>query len=332
MQCYRPVMLTFDNYYFKRGIKNNKTSMFVPCGKCLACLSQKSREWTMRLSHEWSYYNERNSIFLTLTYDNQHLPDNYSLNRRDVQLYLKRLRKAGLNFKYLCAGEYGFKYGRPHYHLIVFGIRNENHLEIRKVNKSNKARYKIDKLLYDKWNKGGIVIGYCSKESIQYCSQYTLKGFHTYLNRKDYFLLYKREKPYRVMSKGIGKRYALDNKLSLYESLYILYNNIKVSIPRSYLKWIDKSGLYIIDKIKEYSLIKADDDIQTLYSNYNITPMTMFDFYDINDYYDISKHPKLYKIFQNRCLVKEFKYISRHEKYLNKKLGYMSLNFVEEIA
>lgn len=53
--------------------------------------------------------NQRNSIFLTLTYDNNHIPYNYSLNRRYVQLYLKRLRKTGLKFKYLCAGEYGFK-------------------------------------------------------------------------------------------------------------------------------------------------------------------------------------------------------------------------------
>lgn len=126
--------------------------MTVPCGKCLACLSQKSREWTMRLSHEWYYYNQRNSIFLTLTYDNNHIPDNYSLNRRDVQLYLKRLRKAGLKFKYLCAGEYGFKYGRPHYHLIIFGIKNADYMAIRKVNKFNPTKYEIDKILYQKWN------------------------------------------------------------------------------------------------------------------------------------------------------------------------------------
>lgn len=60
--------------------------------------------------------------------------------------------------------------------------------------------------------------------------------------------------------------------------------------------------------------------------------MTWNDFEVFDDYFHIFNHPKLYRIFENKCMTKEFKYLKRHEEYLNKKRGYLELNFVEEIA
>ena len=93
-----------------------------PCGQCMACRLNKQREKAMRIGHELQYHKE--SVFITLTYDPEHLPENGSLVKSDVQKFLKRLRKRlGVErVRYFLCGEYGELGNRPHYHLIVFGL------------------------------------------------------------------------------------------------------------------------------------------------------------------------------------------------------------------
>ena len=73
-------------------------------------------------------YMHRHSIFATLTYADEELPDNETLDKRDAQLFLKRLRNRLVReddprtFRYFLAGEYGDRFGRPHYHAILFGL------------------------------------------------------------------------------------------------------------------------------------------------------------------------------------------------------------------
>lgn len=71
--------------------------------------------------HE-SQLHEHNCV-VTLTYDDAHLPALRSLVPRDLQLFMKRLRKAfsGKRIRFFAAGEYGDKFGRPHYHICLFG-------------------------------------------------------------------------------------------------------------------------------------------------------------------------------------------------------------------
>lgn len=333
MMCYSPIRLDTNQYFLKHGvILSHKKFFSVPCGKCLACLSQKAKEWTMRLSHEWYYYNENTSMFITLTYDNENIPSDYGLHKRDIQLFMKRLRKEldkeNIKVKYFVAGEYGFQKKRPHYHMILFGMPNVSSELIRDVNKYSvdyklKGQYKLsryDRLLWNKWKKGNIRIGYCSLQSLQYCSLYTLKGNHIVINRKEYKELYGKEKPYRAVSKGIGKRYVIENKLNLVENLKINYNGVDTSIPRSYLNWLEKENIDIRDKLKEQQLEKIDKEIQYLYKEFDLKSLGIFDFEYIEDYYDLTNHTKLYKIYENRLITKRFKYESRHEKYKLQKL------------
>ena len=115
MQCLKPIKIYVNEEHGKLNLG---------CGKCLACRIQKRKEWSMRLWHELAYHDK--SVFLTLTYDNNHMPDNESLRLRDLQLFFKRLRKS-LNksnsnpIKYFACGEYGTSTLRPHYHAIVYG-------------------------------------------------------------------------------------------------------------------------------------------------------------------------------------------------------------------
>ena len=108
----------------------------VPCGHCIGCRLEYSRQWANRCLLELDYHSS--AYFVTLTYDNSHVrrtlyadPDTgeaaeaYTLAKRDFQLFMKRLRKAfpDQKIRYFAAGEYGSETFRPHYHAILFGLK-----------------------------------------------------------------------------------------------------------------------------------------------------------------------------------------------------------------
>lgn len=105
----------------------------VPCGKCPACLTNRKQLWTHRIMLE-SYLHENNS-FVTLTYNDDHFPENSSLNFDHLKKFFHRLRKRfpPKTYRYYAIGEYGTsgdrkasKYGiNPHYHICLFGIGEE---------------------------------------------------------------------------------------------------------------------------------------------------------------------------------------------------------------
>ena len=108
MQCLSPVTV-------KRldGIQS------FPCGKCLACLTNRRRDWVIRLKYELK--RSSSALFLTLTYDEEHIPE-CGVNKEDVQKFLKRLRKGVPDHKlrYFLVSEYGSHTERAHYHMILF--------------------------------------------------------------------------------------------------------------------------------------------------------------------------------------------------------------------
>lgn len=92
-----------------------------PCGNCLPCRLYKRLVWTSRIMLESK--SHKVSSFLTLTYSDENLPPRHSLRPDDLRLWLYRFRNAAPRpFRYMAVGEYGDLYGRPHYHLVVFGL------------------------------------------------------------------------------------------------------------------------------------------------------------------------------------------------------------------
>ena len=85
----------------------------LPCGKCLSCKLDYAKEWALRITHEASLLEE--NCFITLTYNNEHLPEDKSVHRSEVQNFLKRLRKkiAPRKIKTFYCGEYGDQNLRP---------------------------------------------------------------------------------------------------------------------------------------------------------------------------------------------------------------------------
>lgn len=160
----------------------------IPCGQCLGCRLERARQWAIRIMCEKQCHDE--SCFITLTYDNKHLPANGSLVQRDVTLFIKRLRKwidsihPGKQVRYFYCGEYGTKTFRPHYHLILFGYSfldidpdNPRKFKYKEFYKNGKFGDKlwISSQLQSLWQKGYCPFGDVSFDSASYVARYILK-------------------------------------------------------------------------------------------------------------------------------------------------------------
>lgn len=141
-----------------RYVKDKQGSIHaVPCGQCVECLKKRRRDWSFRLVQEWR--DAAMAHFITLTYDDEHMPDGASLSKRDLQLFMKRLRKrySGLNIRYYVAGEYGPTTNRPHYHGIFYNLpddMDEVYLSVLKA-----------------WQKGNISVFPANEKTINYVTK-----------------------------------------------------------------------------------------------------------------------------------------------------------------
>lgn len=179
MKCTRPRKVYLSD---PSGYKCYKVPLLVPCGKCLACRINKKREWKQRILHE--FHTSENAYFVSLTYDEEHLPFNSygvpSVSKDDVQKFFKRLRKEypSSKIRYFLNSEYG-ELGRPHYHAIIFNfpedalrpckdfVKGDPLFVKGKVGKSMCNRH-----LNDIWQKGFCTIGYVTPGRCGYTADY----------------------------------------------------------------------------------------------------------------------------------------------------------------
>lgn len=187
MTCYNPLLafqsrnggsLVFDEakaekYFADEGYRR----LHVPCGKCIGCRLAHSASWGARAWQESTMHSE--SCFLTLTFAPEHLPADGCVSKRDIQLFMKRLRKfvSPVRVRYLACGEYGSKHLRPHYHLVIFGYNFPDRY-LFQYNKRTHSKYYRSSSLEKLWPFGHCIIGNVSFESCSYVARYTLKkGF-----------------------------------------------------------------------------------------------------------------------------------------------------------
>lgn len=194
------------------GFTTSKTQAFedkpmqVPCGSCLDCRMEHARQWAVRCMHEASCH-ERN-CFVTLTYDNENLPANMSVNVRVWQLFAKKLRKRLGRFRFFHCGEYGDLRNRPHYHALIFG-QDFGDKKFWKMSKSGEPLY-TSKMLSDTWGLGFCSVGSVSFQSARYVASYVNKKIKTsgkfsrvnYDYRSQKYLEVENE--YGTMSRGEG--------------------------------------------------------------------------------------------------------------------------------
>lgn len=151
----------------------------VPCGQCVGCRLERSRQWAVRCVHEASLWEA--NCFLTLTYAPEHLPALGSLDKRDFQLFMKRLRERVGFFdvslwqwlpRYFHCGEYGERNGRPHYHACLFGFDFPDRVLFKTV---RGVRLYTSVLLDEVWGLGQSTIGDVTFESAAYVARYVMK-------------------------------------------------------------------------------------------------------------------------------------------------------------
>jgi len=173
MPCYRPITawkppdggaVSFRELRDHREIE-------LPCGRCIGCRIEKRDAWAFRCLAE-SRLHQANS-FVTLTYDDEHLPAHGSLSHRDWQLFAKRLRKRAGPFRFFMCGEYGEQFGRPHFHALIFGYGFPDRVKCNSLH--SKHDLYTSALLDAAWGKGRAVIGEVSYESARYCAVYATK-------------------------------------------------------------------------------------------------------------------------------------------------------------
>lgn len=256
----------------------------LPCGNCIGCRMDYSRSWMARITKEASLY--KNNCFLTLTYNNENLPTREIINKetgelitghplvkRDIQLFIKKLRrqydyhfgKKGIRF-YAC-GEYGGKFGRPHYHLAMFNIDSTAFGDIKLIgtNKNGDGLFTSPKI-EEIWGKGIIAIGDLTPQSAAYIARYMLKK-QKGAQKKWYYESRGIIQEYSTMSTkpGISRMWYEENKDKywLSDEIYIPKRNAKperIKTPAYYDKLLEaEKGIEAIQKIKEARQKKAEE-------------------------------------------------------------------------
>jgi hypothetical protein len=211
----------------------------------------------MRCVHEAALHED--NCFLTLTYEDRKLPESGSLDHKDFQDFMKRLRRRyePRKIKYYMCGEYGEDTKRPHYHACLFNFDFADKTIYKTQNGFN--LYNSD-TLHDLWGHGYCVIGDVTFDSAAYVARYIMKK----INGDAADLHYGDLKPeYNAMSNGIGKEWFNKFKDDVFPGDFVVMNGKKVAVPKYYEMLLDKDDpdlLKLLKARRKYELTKIDEE------------------------------------------------------------------------
>lgn len=236
MPCYGPLAAYYPKsdaptkrLVFKKADSETGIAIMVPCGKCIGCKLEHSRQWAIRCMHEKRMHTH--SAFLTLTYSNDRLPRGGTLLKRDLQLFMKRYRKiAGNGVRFFACGEYGEKTNRPHYHVLLL---NTDFMDRRLIKSGSQYPLFTSVVLSQLWTAGSHAIGDVNFESAAYVARYCTKKI-TGPKAADHYK--GREPEFLVMSRrpGIGTTYISKYQSEMYTHDNVIVNGVASSLPRFY--------------------------------------------------------------------------------------------------
>lgn len=258
MPCYYPL----DAWKFKGTVafRPPGQKLRIPCGQCIGCRLERSRQWATRCLHESQQHNA--NCFITLTYSPLSLPESGSLVKKDFQDFMKRFRKkiTPTKIKYFHCGEYGDKLQRPHYHACIFGY---DFPDRKLYTVRNETRLYTSETLQALWPQGFSTIGDVTFESAAYVARYCVKKVtgqqaEEHYTRVDettgeiHFL----EPEYATMSrggrngKGIGHTWFETYETDVFPSDECIVRGKKTKPPRYYEK------IYQHEHPEEYEKLK----------------------------------------------------------------------------
>lgn len=218
MPCFSPLTVIEAGSVVKGKLYNN--AVRVGCGKCADCKHRRVNDWVFRLREEQKISSS--SLFITLTYNNTHVPRTEknlkTLHKRHYQLFMKLLRKKNTEkLVYYMCGEYGGQTSRPHYHAIIFNVKDKEDIQ-------------------KSWKYGDVYIDEVNSNTIAYTCKYIDKEKQIPRFKGD-----DRVKEYSAMSNNIGKSYVTPKTIeyhnrSLDNNYIATQEGYKIALPRYYRK------------------------------------------------------------------------------------------------
>ncbi len=234
MSCFHPITI-------KDALTGYPVS--VPCNHCIGCLSDKRKMWSYRIKEEIKSCDR--SLFVTLTYNDEHLPKNDKgqpiVYRKDVTNFMKRLRKRVnkyLNVRYFGCSEYGDAFQRPHYHLILFITYKKEFYDLPKQQRIAYLSYNnTSEIIRNAWSLHNDSFGFVQlrevrDSDVKYTAKYTIKEMENNYPVKTFNMM--STKPF------IG--YAYVDKMRqwhlLNEAIYYPNGKFKSKLPRIFYEKI----------------------------------------------------------------------------------------------
>ena len=244
---------------FSKTAAHSGIAIKVPCGQCINCRLDHARVWAIRLMKENASHDT--SCFLTLTYDDEHLPVGGTLVRSDISSFCKRLhnrllRARGRGIRFYYSGEYGETYGRPHYHALIFGFDFPD----RKFYKRNKRGEPIysSEFCRELWPAGRNGIGLVTFESAAYTAGYVVDKI-TGARADEYYMrvdadgqIFELEREFAGMSRrpGIGRLWFDKFHGETYRDDFIVVNGVRVRPPRYFDNLFEEIDSKRLSKLK----------------------------------------------------------------------------------
>lgn len=228
MACITPFHLSIKRYRFDGSFYNEYYD--VNCGRCIPCLIRKESalEFLAKKELLTKYRKGQGASFVTLTYDDGHIPYNQdklvTLRKSDVQKFLKNVRRQmeyhndKTPFKTIYCGEYGDNFGRPHYHIVFIGLSDS----------------KVLKYTRKLWKHGLCDVGVLAQGGLRYVCKYMTKQHPT----KEVKAMREKlgvENPFICHSIGLGKEWIINNIDKIAEDNFVFQINGKKYLYPSYV-------------------------------------------------------------------------------------------------
>lgn len=267
MACLTPMKAFRDaENAIKFGESQDGALLYLPCGRCIGCRQDLTKDWAVRCHHEAQMH--MHNCVLTLTFDEAHLNTQNSLVKDDIQNFVKRLRQFIFRstelkrnypqfykqkISYLYCGEYGERFERPHYHIIIFGFDFPDKKFFKK-SKSNDDMF-TSSFLEKLWPYGHATIGNMSMATAMYCASYITK----YVSNAEKAEIYtnKDTGEYRQPEFGhaskkpaIGLTWLKKYHKDLSSNDSVIIANQRYRIPRYYLKKLEEISPNQLDALK----------------------------------------------------------------------------------
>ncbi len=260
MACFHPLAAykLGGQIHFGKRLSPLAQPLQLPCGQCVGCRLERSRQWATRIMFEAQLHDA--NCFITLTYAPEHLPNPPSLDYSHYQRFMKRLRKAlGHPVRYFACGEYGDKYFRPHFHACLFGTDFPDRVLFGR-SPSGHDLFRSS-TLESAWPFGHVAIADLSFDSAAYVARYCMKKI-TGKQADDYYQwldhgtgeIHQLTPEFARMSlkPGIGGRWFELYSSDVYSGHdYVVVNGRKCRPPRYFDRLLEKADPERYEAIKE---------------------------------------------------------------------------------